>query len=85
MHGGGDVTTKKDQDQSVAPSPFCAATSCRKKVSILGFLCKCGKTYCEKHRLPEDHSPCSHDWSAEGRCKITKENPVIVAAKVLKF
>jgi predicted nucleic acid binding AN1-type Zn finger protein len=28
---------------------------CRKKVGLLGFECKCGKTLCATHRYPEAH------------------------------
>lgn len=29
---------------------------CKKKVGLFGFLCKCNKTYCSLHRLPEQHN-----------------------------
>lgn len=28
---------------------------CQKKVGLLGFECKCGKTLCATHRYPETH------------------------------
>jgi hypothetical protein len=28
---------------------------CQKKVGLLGFDCKCGKTLCAAHRYPETH------------------------------
>ena len=24
-----------------------------------GFVCRCGATFCHRHRLPEDHQPCA--------------------------
>ena len=34
--------------------------SCRKKVGLLGFKCKCGYVYCSKHRIAEVHE-CTFD------------------------
>lgn len=33
---------------------------CEKKVGLLAFDCKCGKVFCSRHRLPENHD-CSFD------------------------
>jgi len=54
---------------------------CSKKVSILGFQCKCGSTFCKSHRLPEDHD-CDYDFKKAGVAKLTKDNPVVVASKI---
>lgn len=36
--------------------------SCRKKVGILGFECRCGDVFCGGCRMPEDHE-CTADWT----------------------
>ena len=62
---------------------------CRKKVGILGFVCKCSnkyddnKTYvfCSIHRHPEEHS-CTIDYQALGKTELTKKNPVVSGDKV---
>lgn len=58
--------------------------SCRKKIGIYGFHCKCDGYFCTVHRYPESHQ-CSFDYRAEGREKIMKENPTIKAAKIEKL
>ena len=63
------------------PSGRCTAGSCRKKLGLTGFTCKCGKSLCTLHRLPEDHA-CEFDHKAIGRLKIANGNPVIIASKI---
>ncbi|CAL5437183.1 unnamed protein product [Camellia sinensis] len=58
--------------------------SCKKKVGVLGFKCKCGDTFCGTHRYPEKHE-CSVDFKALGRDAIVKSNPVVKADKVNRF
>ncbi|KAL7167351.1 hypothetical protein ACSBR2_037921 [Camellia fascicularis] len=58
--------------------------SCKKKVGVLGFKCKCGDTFCGTHRYPEKHE-CSVDFKALGRDAIAKSNPVVKADKVKRF
>ena len=55
--------------------------SCNKKVGVMGFMCKCGSTFCGSHRYPEKHE-CSFDFKQVGRDAIAKANPVIKADKV---
>ncbi|GMH09472.1 hypothetical protein Nepgr_011313 [Nepenthes gracilis] len=55
--------------------------SCNKKVTVMGFKCKCGSTFCGAHRFPEDHG-CTFDFKAAGRDAIAKANPVVKADKV---
>lgn len=59
----------------------CAVVSCRKKLGLAGFTCKCGKLFCGSHHQPEDHK-CDFDHKAFGRDRIATENPVIVASKL---
>lgn len=43
--------------------------ACRKKIGILGFECKCGVSFCARHRLPEDHE-CTIDVGHVERQKL---------------
>ncbi|AGE54726.1 zinc finger domain-containing stress-associated protein [Paramecium bursaria Chlorella virus KS1B] len=45
---------------------------CRKKTGLLGFVCKCGHTFCEKHRLMESHS-----------CPTLQSKEIIILEKVV--
>eukprot|EP00252_Welwitschia_mirabilis_P013454 TRINITY_DN2959_c0_g2_i1.p1 TRINITY_DN2959_c0_g2~~TRINITY_DN2959_c0_g2_i1.p1 ORF type:complete len:167 (-),score=15.14 TRINITY_DN2959_c0_g2_i1:365-865(-) len=58
--------------------------SCRKRVGLTGFKCRCGYTFCGLHRYAEKHS-CSFDFKASGREAIAKANPVVKAPKVDKI
>ncbi|XP_076933330.1 zinc finger A20 and AN1 domain-containing stress-associated protein 5-like [Bidens hawaiensis] len=58
--------------------------SCRKRVGLTGFTCKCGVTYCGVHRYPEKHE-CSFDFKTVGKEMIATANPVVKAAKLDKI
>ncbi|WOL03484.1 hypothetical protein Cni_G12204 [Canna indica] len=71
---------------SVAAAPEAArrpnrCQSCRKRVGLTGFRCRCGETYCGEHRYPERHA-CSFDYKAAGREEIARANPIVKADKV---
>ena len=34
---------------------ICAFNECNKKLKLTDLVCKCKKTYCSLHRLPEQH------------------------------
>ena len=47
---------------------------CKKKISVVDVLsstCKCGKTFCLNHRLPEKHT-CTYDFFSE----VNKEEEI---------
>lgn len=58
--------------------------SCRKKVGLTGFKCKCGYIYCGEHRYSDKHN-CDFDYLSNAREQLAKANPVIVAAKLEKI
>jgi len=47
-------------------SARCSCTGCRTKLSILDkiILCRCGKSFCAKHRLSESHK-CDYDYKQD--------------------
>lgn len=51
---------------------------------VSGFECRCGNVFCGLHRYSDKHD-CTFDYKAEGRAKITKDNPVILAEKIQKI
>ncbi|KAI9121985.1 hypothetical protein K1719_006674 [Acacia pycnantha] len=55
--------------------------SCRKRVGLTGFKCKCGATFCGTHRYPEKHG-CSFDFKKVGREEIARANPLIKGKKL---
>ncbi|CAN4127451.1 unnamed protein product [Withania somnifera] len=58
--------------------------TCKKKVGVVGFKCRCGCTLCGAHRYPEQHG-CTFDFKAKGKEEIAKTNPVIKADKIVRF
>uniref|UniRef100_A0A0D9VGM0 AN1-type domain-containing protein n=1 Tax=Leersia perrieri TaxID=77586 RepID=A0A0D9VGM0_9ORYZ len=56
-------------------------TSCRKRVGLTGFACRCGGTFCGAHRYPERHA-CGFDFKAAGRDAIARANPLIKGDKL---
>lgn len=58
--------------------------TCRRKVGLTGFRCRCGGMYCSVHRYSEKHE-CSFDYRSAGRDAIARENPVVKARKIEKI
>ncbi|RLN42610.1 zinc finger A20 and AN1 domain-containing stress-associated protein 9 isoform X2 [Panicum miliaceum] len=81
------VTTQQQQPAGAPAKPATAANrclSCRKKVGLTGFRCRCGGTFCGSHRYSDAHS-CGFDYKAAAREQIATQNPVVVAAKIAKI
>ncbi|KAF3787250.1 Zinc finger A20 and AN1 domain-containing stress-associated protein 8 [Nymphaea thermarum] len=58
--------------------------SCKKRVGLTGFRCKCGELFCAVHRHFEKHN-CKFDYKAHARDALAKANPVIKAEKLDKI
>ena len=73
------------QDAEDAQEPACKklapsrCISCKKKVGLLGFHCRCGGTFCEKHRYSDKHE-CSFDYRSHGRDQV---GPVTTCAPLI--
>lgn len=48
----------------------CNHASCKKKLNMFNFLCKCGKHYCITHKNPEDHE-CTFDYKEISNLEIS--------------
>ena len=57
---------------------------CHMKLKMEGQLCKCGLTFCIKHRLPFDHN-CDINRHLEHKERLYKQNPVVKKAKLEKL
>jgi hypothetical protein len=55
--------------------------SCRKKVGLTGFECRCGFVFCGQHRYADQHS-CGFDYRAHDRALLAKANPKVAGQKV---
>ena len=58
--------------------------SCRKKVGLMGFECKCSYVFCAEHRYAEAHT-CTYDYMTEQRAKLKQDNPTIEADKLTRI
>ncbi|KAH0873722.1 hypothetical protein HID58_071084 [Brassica napus] len=82
--------TAKNVPKTVTPPPEQQqkrpnrCTTCRKRVGLTGFKCRCGTTFCGAHRYPEVHG-CTFDFKSAGREEIAKANPLVKAAKLQKI
>ncbi|KAG0624486.1 hypothetical protein M758_3G251400 [Ceratodon purpureus] len=76
-------TTSSGSAERRLPAPN-RCGSCRKRVGLTGFKCRCGHVYCALHRYSDKHN-CTFDYKAAGQEAIAKANPLVVADKVVKF
>ena len=58
----------------------CDFSECNKKLKLSDMECRCGKRFCVKHRLPEDHF-CCIDYKNINPVQLEK----CVAEKVIKI
>jgi len=58
--------------------------TCRKRVGLTGFNCRCGNMYCSVHRYSDKHD-CQFDYRTAARDAIAKANPVVKAEKLDKI
>ncbi|XP_035012223.1 AN1-type zinc finger protein 6 [Hippoglossus stenolepis] len=58
--------------------------TCRKKVGLTGFDCRCGNIFCSTHRYSDRHN-CTFDYKADAVEKLKKENPVVGGEKIQKI
>ncbi|KAL7113386.1 hypothetical protein ACP275_04G058400 [Erythranthe tilingii] len=59
-------------------------SSCKKRVGLTGFKCRCGNTFCGSHRYSDKHD-CPFDYRTAGRDAIARANPVVKAEKLDKI
>ncbi|WVZ65372.1 hypothetical protein U9M48_014748 [Paspalum notatum var. saurae] len=70
--------------EAKARSSVNRCSSCRKRVGLTGFRCRCGDLFCGAHRYSDRHG-CSYDYKGAARDAIARENPVVRAAKIVRF
>lgn len=78
-----DLITRPEPVVVMSAQPTRCLT-CRKRVGLTGFKCRCGLMFCGSHRYPEQHG-CTFDYKTVGKDAIAKANPVIKARKLDKI
>ena len=61
--------------------PRCSAKDCKKNISLFSFECKCGKSFCGKHKLPEDHD-CNYDHKNDGIQHLKQKLVKVTGTKI---
>uniref|UniRef100_A0A182VWY4 AN1-type domain-containing protein n=1 Tax=Anopheles minimus TaxID=112268 RepID=A0A182VWY4_9DIPT len=74
----------KDGDKDDAKKKKNRCATCRKKVGLTGFECRCGGLFCAIHRYSDKHE-CSFDYRELGAAEIRRNNPVVVGEKIQKI
>ncbi|GFZ18187.1 A20/AN1-like zinc finger family protein [Actinidia rufa] len=59
-------------------------TTCKKRVGLTGFKCRCGNLFCGSHRYSDKHE-CPFDYRTAARDAIAKANPIVKAEKLDKI
>lgn len=75
---------QKDEDKDSKNKKKNRCATCRKKVGLTGFECRCGGLYCSVHRYSDKHE-CSFDYRLLGATEIRRNNPVVVGEKIKKI
>ncbi|OIW05200.1 hypothetical protein TanjilG_19831 [Lupinus angustifolius] len=78
-----DSSSGESSQNKAKTGPSRCAT-CKKRVGLTGFSCKCGNLFCAMHRYSDKHD-CQYDYRAVGQDAIAKANPVIKADKLDKI
>ncbi|XP_054789966.1 zinc finger A20 and AN1 domain-containing stress-associated protein 3-like isoform X1 [Prosopis cineraria] len=78
------VDDVKSGSSARPPAQPSRCVTCRRRVGLTGFKCKCGSTFCGSHRYPEQHR-CEFDFKGMGREQIAKANPVVKSEKLEKI
>ncbi|KAI3461085.1 hypothetical protein Pfo_017748 [Paulownia fortunei] len=59
-------------------------STCKKRVGLTGFNCRCGNLFCGSHRYSDKHD-CPFDYRTAAQDAIARANPVVKAEKLDKI
>ncbi len=80
-----ETQERKEETFEKKEKPKSRCNQCNTKVNITNSLeCKCGKLLCMAHRLFNAHD-CSIDYKEKDKKILEKNNPKIVAEKIVKI
>ncbi|CAG7667386.1 unnamed protein product, partial [Allacma fusca] len=80
----GPSTTQPPEDDKKPSKPKNRCDTCKKKVGLTGFDCRCGGLYCSLHRYSDKHD-CSFNYIEQGAAEIRRNNPQIMGQKINKI
>lgn len=76
------VSNKSGEEKAIESPNRCS--TCRKRIGLTGFNCRCGNFFCAVHRYSDKHG-CPYDYQNSARDAISKANPVVKAEKLNKI
>lgn len=79
-----DAPASSDPGEATAREGPSRCGTCRKRVGLTGFHCRCGNIFCALHRYSDKHA-CPFDYRGAARDAIVKANPVVKAEKLDKI
>ena len=59
-------------------------STCKKRVGLTGFKCRCGNLFCTSHHYSDKHD-CPFNYRTAARDAIAKANPIVKAEKLDKI
>lgn len=77
------ASSPSDKNDQVKKGPTRCGT-CRKRVGLTGFNCRCGGVFCSIHRYTDKHE-CPFDYRTAAQEAIAMANPVVKAEKLDKI
>ncbi|CAN7008374.1 unnamed protein product [Brassica rapa subsp. trilocularis] len=78
------AASEPEEEEQKPPQDPKRCLTCRRRVGITGFRCRCGFVFCGTHRYAEQHE-CTFDFKRVGKEKIAKANPIVKADKLEKI
>lgn len=82
-HSSGTSSSIGSVDVKAKQGPS-RCNTCRKRVGLTGFSCRCGHLFCAAHRYSDKHN-CTFDYQSAARDAIAKANPVVKSEKLEKI
>jgi len=79
-----DTSSTAAGDASAPSKKANRCHTCKKRVGLTGFVCRCGGMYCGEHRYDKAHN-CAFDYKSMEREELRKNNPVIVCEKIQRL
>lgn len=79
-----EVPSSIEEVKEELPVPVSRCHQCERKLCLTQFKCKCGQSFCSRHRLPEEHG-CGFDHKTQALRKLSESNPQVIAEKVPRY
>ncbi|XP_013406137.1 AN1-type zinc finger protein 6 [Lingula anatina] len=78
------MSGESSSDKDKTPKKKNRCFTCKKKVGLTGFECRCGGLFCGLHRYSDKHD-CTFNYKEHAQVQLRKLNPVIVGEKIQKI